>query len=236
MINENKFSFYLAYAFGEIILVVIGILIAIQIDDWNRGKELNQAELESYQLIIVDLKRDSTLFVHNQKRYLGYLDTYFQMSEIKKGQGSFTNAQSDNLVSNVQFNTITKNNHQVTIEKLRNSKIREQINNYFGRISQVEQATKEFNDFLANESRPFFLKEHEIFKNETVFDSDDKTFPPFRGVSTIDTVKLKRTINHPYFLPILSQLRMTIGFYLASLGQLIEENHKLIQDLEKSLK
>jgi len=35
MIKENKVSSYLLYAIGEIILVVIGILIALQINNWN---------------------------------------------------------------------------------------------------------------------------------------------------------------------------------------------------------
>ena len=35
MLTENKFSNYLIYAIGEIILVVIGILIAVQINNLN---------------------------------------------------------------------------------------------------------------------------------------------------------------------------------------------------------
>ena len=41
LLSENRFSRYLIYAIGEIILVVIGILIAIQVSNWNdRRKEL----------------------------------------------------------------------------------------------------------------------------------------------------------------------------------------------------
>ncbi|MEM5566163.1 DUF6090 family protein [Psychroserpens sp. AS72] len=38
MLNENKFSRYLIYAIGEIVLVIIGILIALQINNWNINK------------------------------------------------------------------------------------------------------------------------------------------------------------------------------------------------------
>lgn len=37
-IKENKFTNYLKYALGEIILVVFGILIALQINNWNNNK------------------------------------------------------------------------------------------------------------------------------------------------------------------------------------------------------
>ena len=38
LLHENRFSRYLLYAAGEIILVVIGILIALQINNWNQRK------------------------------------------------------------------------------------------------------------------------------------------------------------------------------------------------------
>ena len=42
MLTENKISKYLIYAIGEIVLVVIGILIAVQINNWNNQKELTK--------------------------------------------------------------------------------------------------------------------------------------------------------------------------------------------------
>ena len=58
LLSENKFSRYLVYAIGEIILVVIGILIALQINTWN---ENNKQEIKTSQLIerlIIELNRD----------------------------------------------------------------------------------------------------------------------------------------------------------------------------------
>ena len=37
LLEENKMGKYFKYAIGEIILVVIGILIALQINNWNEG-------------------------------------------------------------------------------------------------------------------------------------------------------------------------------------------------------
>ena len=38
LLSENKTFQYLKYAFGEIVLVVIGILIALSINNWNLEK------------------------------------------------------------------------------------------------------------------------------------------------------------------------------------------------------
>lgn len=35
LLGENKGSVYLVYAIGEVVLIVFGILIALQIDKWN---------------------------------------------------------------------------------------------------------------------------------------------------------------------------------------------------------
>jgi len=41
LLSENKISRYLLYAIGEIILVVIGILIALSINNWNENRITN---------------------------------------------------------------------------------------------------------------------------------------------------------------------------------------------------
>jgi len=58
LLNENKFSKYLIYAIGEIVPVVIGILIALQINNWNENRKLDNTKQNYYQQLLVDLKAD----------------------------------------------------------------------------------------------------------------------------------------------------------------------------------
>ena len=60
LLSENKFSKYLVYAMGEIILVVIGILIALQINNWNESRKENILASNYRNKIINDLKTDLT--------------------------------------------------------------------------------------------------------------------------------------------------------------------------------
>lgn len=48
LLTQNKFSKYMLYAIGEILLVVIGILIALQLDTWKN--ESRDRERETYYL------------------------------------------------------------------------------------------------------------------------------------------------------------------------------------------
>jgi hypothetical protein len=55
---ENKTGKYFKYAIGEIILVVIGILIALQINNWNENRKNEKIERDYYCRLNVDLEQD----------------------------------------------------------------------------------------------------------------------------------------------------------------------------------
>ena len=59
LLAEGKTTNYLKYAVGEIVLVVIGILIALQINNWNDARKNHKYEQEILLLINQNLKNDS---------------------------------------------------------------------------------------------------------------------------------------------------------------------------------
>jgi len=59
---ENKIGKYLKYAIGEIILVVIGILIALQINNWNQSKILKIEEVKSLESLQSEFKENLQKF------------------------------------------------------------------------------------------------------------------------------------------------------------------------------
>jgi len=67
--NENKFLQYFSYALGEVVLVVIGILIALQINNWNEEKKLNKTEHILLKQILKSLKSDfgRTKFIYENR-------------------------------------------------------------------------------------------------------------------------------------------------------------------------
>ena len=59
LLMENKTGKYFKYAIGQIILVVIGILIALQIKNWNVIRKLTEFNNETIiNKFSVDLKND----------------------------------------------------------------------------------------------------------------------------------------------------------------------------------
>mgnify|MGYP000754820746 CR=1 FL=1 len=59
LINEGKTTQYLKYAIGEIVLVVVGILLALQINNWNELKKDKQLEKRYLKNLTEELKKVS---------------------------------------------------------------------------------------------------------------------------------------------------------------------------------
>ena len=56
--DDNQFLKYSRYAIGEIVLVVIGILIALQINNWNEENKTNKLEVKILKELQVNLRLD----------------------------------------------------------------------------------------------------------------------------------------------------------------------------------
>ncbi|MCA0133232.1 DUF6090 family protein [Winogradskyella alexanderae] len=56
--EKGKTAKYFKYAIGEIVLVVIGILIALQINNWNEDRKLRKQEINYYCQLVDNLNSD----------------------------------------------------------------------------------------------------------------------------------------------------------------------------------
>jgi len=77
LLNEGKTARYLKYAMGEILLVVIGILIALQINNWNQEKNNQHKERVYLKRLVNDLEQQNQLL----DDYLGYEHDYSTMGQ-----------------------------------------------------------------------------------------------------------------------------------------------------------
>jgi len=81
MIKDNKVSKYMLYAIGEIVLVVIGILFALQINNWN----IERLERKNEQMILLDLQVEFQENLNDAERVMeGNEDIYNAMWAIQQ--------------------------------------------------------------------------------------------------------------------------------------------------------
>ena len=111
LLMENKTGKYLKYAIGEILLVIIGILIAVSINGWNEDRKIILEE----QAILKDLKQEVStnlkalefVIAENEKSF----EAATAMKALFKNRAAFTKMSSE------QFNTLLENtNWNVTYD------------------------------------------------------------------------------------------------------------------------
>lgn len=226
---------YLGYAVGEIILVVLGILIAVSIDNSNENAKERAAELESYEDIIADLKEDSVHFSVLIKQCSTHLEYYYHIYEEIAGEKTFSkDVYYDILGVSRDVVPTTEQNHQSTIERLKNKEIRNLLNDYFFRQRLMIKAVEELNAIVVNEARPY------IFNNGIVdpalsFHEDLYGFLP-KNKQIVNYQILKSHYDDPQLSYLLSTLRISMGHMLSEIKKISELNQKLIQNLEKQPK
>ena len=72
LLKENKFSSYFLYAIGEVLLLIIGVLIALQINNWNEIRKLRKLEVSTIINLIEEIEfNNNTLKVVNEYDSIG---------------------------------------------------------------------------------------------------------------------------------------------------------------------
>ena len=156
LLRYNKTGDYLKYAVGEIVLVVIGILIALSINNWNESRKNDLKQALLVKNIIEDLRLD---FIHinnsleqvsNQMNLID--DLISKIFDEKKK----INYDSIGLIRfSSDFRPISQRNHSESVSTLEDDFIRELIQDYFLKEDQVTDIFIEYVDIVHNKIRPY---------------------------------------------------------------------------------
>ena len=156
LLRDNKIGDYLKYAVGEIVLVVIGILIALSINNWNESRKNDLEQALLVKNIIEDLRLDfihinkSSEQVSNQMNLID--DLISKIFDEKKKM----NYDSIGLIRfSSDFRPISQRNHSESVSTLEDDFIRELIQDYFLKEDQVTDIFIEYVDIVHNKIRPY---------------------------------------------------------------------------------
>ncbi len=116
LIEGGASSKYLLYALGEIALVVIGILIALQLNNWNEERKNNAIKQEYVKIIIEELDINIARFERFYKvqdRRMKKFQNFFDVINNESSTLLEINQATDSLqtfvgISGIRFNTISE--------------------------------------------------------------------------------------------------------------------------------
>ena len=159
---------YLKYAVGEIVLVVIGILIALQINNWNENRILHNKEIQYLNEIAVNLEVDiakiNDILDFNQIKDSLLDETINPLLDFK-ADDDIAQTIAKNFDSNGTYDVFEQNNvayenmlQAESIGLIQNDSIRQKLTYYYrqneelktGTALRIKTLTREYTDISIN--------------------------------------------------------------------------------------
>ncbi|WP_455168472.1 DUF6090 family protein [Aegicerativicinus sediminis] len=241
---ENKTSKYLKYAIGEIVLVVIGILIALQINNWNEQRKERNRE----QAILKNLQNEFKANINNvNEAYSSFYEAYeasLLLLEIIRTDEAINPVLVEQLIDDIinktkSLDIITGSIDEMlntgSFNLIRNPDLRKQLSNWSFYKTDTEDDIVIYRDYLFDFFIPSLTNKVQLrnMKIPDFFEDNLKLTKISKSNFKIDYNKTIRTIefeNQVYnnALNYMYALNSYVVFknYLENTVKLIEANIK----------
>ena len=236
LMEKNKTGKYFKYAIGEIILVVIGILIALQINNWNENRKTQKQEVQIYLELKSDLlqTRNDIQKIISQHRKIFKLSQNLIKDIYNKKPYSDTIYESFTS-SGVDFQIIPKtsafeNLKNIGLNTLSNDSLRIDITNLFQ--LDLKRLDDELGMDRAGLSIPTLL-----FQYQYKYLYADYNQPTKYGFKHSDSIKIYKLKIKDYdkFLSD-NDLLMNLQLALYNRGRKVDEETKTIDAIDNLIK
>ena len=237
LLAEGKTTNYLKYAIGEIVLVVIGILIALQINNWNEERKAKLSENATLKNFVQDLKSDSVSYSINLQLLKEINVLHQKLYEIGVKGNDTIYINKPGLIRRLPYyNPIAKENDPQIASKISNDTIRKAILNYFRAMKDLDDTYGEFQDMVRERMR-IFLADNNLHRLSGWFESEKRLNYVSDNLQKIinpeDLVKISKNAE---FQQLLLEASLKVNETINVLNVLMDNNEKLIALIEKTLK
>jgi hypothetical protein len=233
LLAEGKTTKYFKYAIGEIILVVIGILIALQINNWNEGRKENIHQRSVLSNLLQDLKSDSVSYSINLKELKDVDFLQEQLYKIGVQNDSTLVIENPSIIRFLPYyNPITKENDPFLATKITNESIRKEVLIYFRKMKVMDDIYSDLDDVIKTKMR-IYLGTKKMYKLTIWFENKYKnTAVQDLSYDFIDSSELIALSKDTEFQQILFEASLKIVNNIDVLEILIKQNAQLIQVIE----
>ena len=208
LLMENKTGKYFKYAVGEIVLVVIGILIALQINNWNTHR-IERLKEDSY---LVNLKRDLNNQLEMIERNLSGEE--FIYNSLTKAKSNFEkhkkfravkedivlmSSMNDRYTFTITSPTYTELISTGNLDLITNKTFKTQMVKYYEDLELTSQVIQNNNNHKDNVVNPMALSILEIIGGndpESVYKGLTSTFDNYETPVEVMAI-IKTTISKP---------------------------------------
>jgi len=225
LLKDGNNAAYLKYAVGEIILVVIGILIALQVNNNNNEKKRHKQELA----MLEDLKVDLEIADQKVKVQIEFFkisqDIHYQIYNESIGKASFDSTMRyHDLVWHAPMRNFIGENYTSKIGEISDERLMRILRDYLWREELALESIGEWNDVKLNKVRPF-LDKNGLYDNQVAFNDDPYEFMTMgKDGLVINYEKFSALYGTKELDQLLYYLRHSASWALHCMGKLEEAN------------
>ena len=165
-LENNKLKF-VRYAVVEIVLVVIGILIAVTINNWNENNKKHIIEVGLLEELLADTKTDSTFFKSRIYHLTSYINNVNNLNKINNGNTSeailntpFNNYRMFDI--GMSYQSTVNSNTKDKVEEFSNKKIQELLRKYILQYNYISIAFQQKDKFFDKYAGDLLLKYSDV--------------------------------------------------------------------------
>jgi Family of unknown function (DUF6090) len=233
--GQNKVMAYMRYAVGEIILVVIGILIALQVNNWNEQRKAKIHEKELYGRILMDLKIDEDRINQHIDYYnndLEVLNSIYQETQGFSKKDSLIDFSS--IRSFRIFNLVITSNYSKSTKEISNPKIEKNLNEYFTREQLIKDALENIRNFKEEHVKPYLAK-YGINDTGVLFKNRQLDYYKLREKNILSLPKFKAQYSTVQLDQLLFDIGVRTSWARTELEHILSMNKNLQLDLKNEL-
>ncbi|SMD42790.1 hypothetical protein SAMN00777080_1355 [Aquiflexum balticum DSM 16537] len=235
LLQQNKVGSYFKYAIGEILLVVIGILIALSINNWNEAQKAKQSERVVLKNLIQDLRADSLAFNDNLDILSKINNLHQALYEIGV-KGMDLEIEDPNLIRRlIYYNPIAIKNDPFVADKISNESIRKEINTYSRYLKDLDITYLEYAELLEKRVR-VFLANNKVHQLANWFENKDSRIKEGTPFEFVDKAGLFLLSKSPEFQQLLLEVSIKTKNTASNIETVLIQNQNLKELIQKELK
>ena len=232
---------YMKYAIGEILLVMIGILLALQVNNWNENRNKEKLEIQFLNRLVEDLTIDTAYYNYRSERSMSVVNKHRELiqlmyqtqesvEDVKDIYRRIRWATEDLTIQNSGFTELTNSGN---LNIINNQELKNAIIYYYRECEKTARGIAEFDEV----STRHLIHLGQVTPNHVKFNSNHedifKDLPVY--IEDWDYFNDPSSVKFQTLTFALSIYKLKHAGYLDDYEKLKNMSSQLIKDIHKEL-
>ena len=247
LLEQNRISKYLLYAFGEIILVVIGILIALQINNWNENKKDSKQEQEILHQLLNEYNNNleqlnSKIYIRQQVLKSAFEILKYQKMDLSSIKQNDFDLHLSRVITRPTFDPVTgvsdELNSSGKLYLIKNAALRTEITSFKSHLGELREEEMVTFNHVENLVIPFLIEKYSTGNVISEFLKDDDFISSFTLSTSKEDFPIEILKSSHDFYPLLQskEFKNHLSLMISNVLYQNQQSYGVKETMENTIK